>query len=157
LQSIIYLSGLRASSEESQANKIRLNNFATEETSNLMTMKRLSFPNYNLTNKNNKSTPPFMGHTAFAHTYFSHLDTATKFGPVVKGLRKPGHHIPGPARNPHCPCDHCRQHFYTEEPTLFDGGRSRAFSLSNADHLSSCSSKNNCHNNSSSFDSLNII
>lgn len=35
---------------------------------------------------------------------------AKRFGPVVNVFKKPGHHI-GPAKNPHCFCDHCRRHF----------------------------------------------
>lgn len=108
------LTGCRATSEESQVmlrRYRRLNNETfesdTEESSNLMAMKRLSFPNCNL-HDNNKLTPPFMKPTIGNHNNYSHLGTATKFGPVVKGLKKPGHHIPGPARNPQwCTCDHC--------------------------------------------------
>lgn len=35
---------------------------------------------------------------------------AKRFGPVINVFKKPGHHI-GPAKNPHCVCDHCRRHF----------------------------------------------
>lgn len=35
---------------------------------------------------------------------------AKRFGPVVNVFKKPGHHI-GPAKNPHCFCDHCKRHF----------------------------------------------
>lgn len=35
---------------------------------------------------------------------------ARRFGPVVNVFKKPGHHI-GPAKNPHCFCDHCKRHF----------------------------------------------
>ncbi|KAG5885035.1 hypothetical protein JTB14_018631 [Gonioctena quinquepunctata] len=35
---------------------------------------------------------------------------AKKFGPVINGYRKPGHHV-GPAKNPSCSCDHCRSYF----------------------------------------------
>lgn len=35
---------------------------------------------------------------------------AKRFGPIVNVFKKPGHHI-GPAKNPHCFCDHCKRHF----------------------------------------------
>lgn len=35
---------------------------------------------------------------------------AKKFGTVLPVVRKSGHHI-GPAKNPDCPCEHCRRHF----------------------------------------------
>lgn len=157
---ILFHSGCRGTSEESQVilrRYRRLNNetFETEseESSNLMTMKRLSFPNYNLT-QDNKLTPPFMEPPLLNHNNYSHFGTAaTKFGPVIKGLRKPGHHIPGPARNPHCTCDHCRRYFEKQqEPEI---GRARAFSLGNANSFSS--SHRNYHNNRASVDGLNII
>jgi len=62
--------------------------------------------------------PPFLstayhneGISSNWNTTDSHLGTATKFGTVVKGFRKPGHHIPGPPKNPSCPCLHCKIYF----------------------------------------------
>lgn len=73
-------------------------------------MKRLSYPSYNLhENEEKQLLPPFMDYPDA--TMASRLDTAAKFGEVVRGLRKPGHHIPGPTKNPSCPCDHCRNFF----------------------------------------------
>lgn len=122
-------------------------------------MKRLSFPNENLADEG-RFMAPFMEPTSVTHNY-SYLNTATKFGPVVKGFRKPGHHIPGPARNPHCPCDHCRHFFDTQNNVKPEtgNGRTRAFSLGHAaEHSSKSSSSYQKNNfNSSSYDSLNII
>lgn len=73
-------------------------------------MKRLSYPSYNLhENEDKQLLPPFMDYPDASMA--SRFDTAAKFGEVVRGLRKPGHHIPGPTKNPSCPCDHCRSFF----------------------------------------------
>lgn len=37
-----------------------------------------------------------------------HYDLATKFGTVIKSMRKPGHHQ-GPVRNPACLCETCKR------------------------------------------------
>lgn len=42
--------------------------------------------------------------------YTDQRSIARKFGNVVDTFRKPGHHV-GPAKNPDCPCDHCRNYF----------------------------------------------
>ena len=41
---------------------------------------------------------------------FQHLSKASKFGPIVSTLKKPGHHV-GPSKNPNCSCDTCRYFF----------------------------------------------
>jgi len=127
-------------------------------------LKRMSFPNAN--NNEMGVLAPFMGTGTDCGSNNSNnfnLDTASKFGPVVKSFKKPGHHIPGPARNPHCPCHHCR-HYFESQDTLQDifDKRSRAFSMSHADRLSQLSNSSRTRTpdnyfNSSSYDSLNMI
>ncbi|XP_024219477.1 uncharacterized protein [Halyomorpha halys] len=41
---------------------------------------------------------------------FQHFSKASKFGPIVSTLKKPGHHV-GPSKNPNCSCDTCRYFF----------------------------------------------
>lgn len=129
---------------------------------NLLNMKRLSYPTYNLHENEEKTVlPPFM---ECPEVSMSRLDTAAKFGEVVRGLRKPGHHIPGPTKNPNCPCDHCRSYFemqgeirkeqkkelekavladwegMEERPAMTGAGRARALSLGQLDSHSRASS-----------------
>lgn len=54
-----------------------------------------------------------------------HLALAKKFGPVVKTMRKPGHHV-GPVRNPACLCETCKRWVLDREQGQ---GRGRAFSF----------------------------
>lgn len=116
---------------------------AYQENSNLLNMKRLSFPTFNL-HEEEKVLPPFMEYSTATQ---SRLDTAAKFGAVVRGFRKPGHHIPGPTKNPSCPCDHCRMHFETKEGGTAaaslpeEKGRTRAHSLDQANSRRSQSSE----------------
>lgn len=39
-----------------------------------------------------------------------YLLKAQKFGTVIRGIKKPGHHV-GPAKNPDCQCEYCRRWF----------------------------------------------
>lgn len=39
-----------------------------------------------------------------------YLLKAQKFGTVITGMKKPGHHV-GPAKNPDCQCEYCRRWF----------------------------------------------
>jgi hypothetical protein len=155
--------GIRASSEESFILRKKNGNISrasNETTDSKVNIKRMSFPNTNATDEEMGLLAPFMGCGSVPSNY-SYLDTATKFGPVVKGFKKPGHHIPGPVRNPHCPCHHCRRYFENQKTVKEEtDGRVRAFSLSHADRLSSKStSKDSPDNyfNSSSYDSLNTL
>lgn len=50
-----------------------------------------------------------------------HLALASRFGAIVGGFRKPGHHV-GPSKNPSCSCEHCRRFFEEDGPR----GRSRS-------------------------------
>lgn len=54
-----------------------------------------------------------------------YLALASKFGPVLGSLRKPGHHI-GPIRNPQCPCETCKRWVLEHDKVQ---GRGRAFSF----------------------------
>lgn len=54
-----------------------------------------------------------------------HLALAKKFGPVVRTMRKPGHHV-GPVRNPTCLCETCKRWVLEREQVQ---GRDRAFSF----------------------------
>lgn len=54
-----------------------------------------------------------------------HLALARRFGPVVKTMRKPGHHV-GPVRNPTCLCETCKRWVLDRETVQ---GRDRAFSF----------------------------
>ena len=54
-----------------------------------------------------------------------YLALASKFGPVLGSLRKPGHHI-GPIRNPQCPCETCKRWVLEHDKIQ---GRGRAFSF----------------------------
>jgi len=93
------------------------NNKNTENLckTNLISMKRLSLPSGDLSRDDN-ALPPFASSSGVDSdskhsTPNSYLATANIFGSVVKGFKKPGHHIVGPAKNPLCPCYHCREHF----------------------------------------------
>lgn len=83
------------------------------DNSNLLKMKRFSVPSFNLCEEE-KAHPPFMELSSVTQLQ-SRLDAAAKFGDVVRSLKKPGHHIPGPTKNPSCPCDHCRLYFENKE------------------------------------------
>ncbi|XP_022916560.1 uncharacterized protein [Onthophagus taurus] len=50
--------------------------------------------------------------TMFPGVYTDQRTVARRFGNIVNVFKKPGHHI-GPAKNPDCMCDHCRQYFQT--------------------------------------------
>ncbi|CAG7837284.1 unnamed protein product [Allacma fusca] len=121
-----------------------------KESTNLIRMKRLSIPNANLLEgvSVDERLPPFMSTSSNSYDVDQGdtlLLTASKFGSVVKGFKKPGHHIVGPAKNPDCPCQHCRFHFESKEcnwkgDTSAPGqNRARAFSLSHVDSLSNSS------------------
>lgn len=121
--------------------------------SNLLNMKRLSYPSYNLYENEEKVIPPFMD---YGDVPTSMMDAASKFGGVVRGLRRPGHHIPGPTKNPSCPCDHCISYFEKKDGERRDqfrpegceefniekrcGLRSRALSLGQIDRSSPATS-----------------
>ncbi|XP_018336025.1 uncharacterized protein LOC108744656 [Agrilus planipennis] len=48
--------------------------------------------------------------TLLPGVYTDPRSVAKRFGSVVDAFKKPGHHI-GPAKNPHCSCDHCKRFF----------------------------------------------
>lgn len=72
---------------------------ASKSPSSLLLMQRLKFD-------------PTLGSpfTISPGQYTEQRFIAKRFGPVVNVFKKPGHHI-GPAKNPHCFCDHCKRHF----------------------------------------------
>ncbi|XP_022195948.2 uncharacterized protein LOC111053385 [Nilaparvata lugens] len=51
------------------------------------------------------------------------LSKARKFGTIVDGFRKPGHHV-GPSKNPDCLCENCQRHY--KERWLVSRGRARS-------------------------------
>ena len=115
------------------------------DSTNLVQMKRLSIPNANLLDGMSledllsSGRDPLMSEDEAGETL---LMAASKFGRVKKGLKKPGHHIVGPAKNPDCPCEHCRYYFEQKTPQKDVPGpsRGRAHSLSHVDSVSSISS-----------------
>lgn len=54
-----------------------------------------------------------------------HYELATKFGSVIKTMRKPGHHV-GPVRNPSCLCETCKRWVLEREQNQ---PRERAYSF----------------------------
>lgn len=54
-----------------------------------------------------------------------HYELATKFGTVIKTMRKPGHHI-GPVRNPTCLCETCKRWILERDQVQ---NRERAYSF----------------------------
>lgn len=77
------------------------NGSAAKSPSSLLLMQKLKFD-------------PSLGSpfTISPGKYTEQRFIAKRFGPVINVFKKPGHHI-GPAKNPHCVCDHCRRHFET--------------------------------------------
>lgn len=59
---------------------------------------------YNLYTKSDPLCPFISGYTR------EYLLKAQKFGTVIRGMKKPGHHV-GPAKNPDCQCEYCRRWF----------------------------------------------
>lgn len=57
-----------------------------------------------------------------------YLEKARKFGTVITGLRKPGHHI-GPVKNPDCQCEYCCRWMIERSERL---GRGKTLSMSDA-------------------------
>ena len=112
------------------------------DSTNLVQMKRLSIPNANLLDGMSLEDLLSSGRDPEDETAESLLMTASKFGRVKKGLKKPGHHIVGPAKNPDCPCDNCRYYFEQKTPHKDVPGpsRARAYSLTHVDSVSSISS-----------------
>lgn len=80
-------------------------------------------PSILIVNKKMSANPalraPF---TILPGVFTEQREIARKFGRIVDVFKKPGHHI-GPAKNPDCTCDHCREYF-----ARF-GSRSRARSV----------------------------
>lgn len=54
-----------------------------------------------------------------------HYELATKFGSVLKSMRKPGHHV-GPVRNPSCLCETCKRWVLERD---YNQPRERAYSF----------------------------
>lgn len=54
-----------------------------------------------------------------------HYELATKFGSVIKTMRKPGHHV-GPVRNPTCLCETCKRWMLERDQVQ---NRERAYSF----------------------------
>lgn len=67
-------------------------------------IKTVMESDYNL---NTKSDPLCRFISGYTREY---LLKAQKFGTVIRGLKKPGHHV-GPAKNPDCQCEYCRRWF----------------------------------------------
>lgn len=107
----------------------------------LLRSKRQAFSFHEAEDFGKQRIPPFLpmellGESSNGSTLDSHLEAATKFGSMVKSFRKPGHHIPGPPKNPSCPCNHCKAYFQDLQAAKNDDGllslnnvRRRAYSL----------------------------
>jgi protein kinase N len=78
------------------------------EKSPMRNMKPINVINVVIPEQNSDYSPLSTIKSAGTNYSKDHYELATKFGSVIKTMRKPGHHV-GPVRNPSCLCETCKR------------------------------------------------